>query len=282
MPKRPTQREYREQGLSAGTWLRIDHRVHTSAAWLSLSGNAVIVWLRLRAMLGRANNGLLSPTYAECCRRGWRLSNDRRVAGLAELLDKGFIARTRYCGPNVFHRATLYRFTDVPAVANDQHGVAGTQATDEYLRWAPPTDAPAKRRPKPRQKKNTSSDRPTQTVRTDRTEPYGQTDDGGPKPYGQTDDGENAVSTGSARGIGENGRRPPVVGQTDIYLDLPYQGAAAPAAGAAVDVDVGPLAMPVLPAGFRVIGNHGPRCTLDDDDLGHPMGTPKVDPWLTH
>ena len=56
---------------------------------------------------------------------------------LRELLDRKLIVRTRYCGPNVFHRASLYGFTDLPITGDADEGVVNAKASMAFLEWKP-------------------------------------------------------------------------------------------------------------------------------------------------
>jgi hypothetical protein len=203
MNKPRTSKQYREQGMTEA-WLRIDKRIYDSVAWNALSPNAKDIWLRVRTMLdaGRSNNGVLAPTWSECQRRGWMVSNERRIEGLKELLAAGFLAYTRYSGPNTYHRASLYRFTDIPCHRSDKYYVSGCGPTDDFLNWQPPINCRSKRQPPRRTKKNVSTGRPSY-------EPYGRpsyerdgpTVDGDRKPNGPTVDAIRENGDVSARRI---------------------------------------------------------------------------------
>lgn len=215
---------YREQGFS-DKWLRIDKRVYDSIAWNVLSPSAKDIWLRVRTLLYArgGNNGVLAPTWSECVKRGWMISNERRIKGLKELVAAGFLAHTRYCGPNTFHRASLYRFTDIPCPENDQYGVAGCGPTDDYKKPKQPA-VTSKRRPPIRQKKNASTDRPSyERDGTPSYEPNGTTVDGGRKRDGPTVDAnrrENALTAGPQSESARDAKTRDVDGQTVIALEV--------------------------------------------------------------
>lgn len=209
-------------------WVRIDERIHTSPAWRTLSGSAVKMWVTLRGRLDGHNNGKLAPTFATLRPLGWT-SNGPRVRALAELIERGFLAYTRRCGPNVFHRASLVRFTDIPTPADEADGIVGHGPTDDFLRWQPEPTKPRFASSVPRTLKG--------------SEPYRITDDEARKPYRITDDGENVETSPTAGRERKNSRRAKtaaVVRAPDIHLGVTKLGSEVGAVVPAFDPDLPP------------------------------------------
>jgi predicted ArsR family transcriptional regulator len=87
-----------------------------SAAWRSLSGAAVKVYVETRRRFNGGNNGKLSLSLDEAARL-LHLGKATVARAFAELVDKGFIvmtARGRWYG----RQATTYAVTDRPAGRN--------------------------------------------------------------------------------------------------------------------------------------------------------------------
>src|SRR5688572_25793952 len=97
----------------AERWLQIGVTVFESEAFRTLPGRELKLWLDLRTQYFGNNNGRLLITLSAFARRGWK-STDQLLKARDELLRRGLIRRTKYSGPNAFHRATLYAFTDLP------------------------------------------------------------------------------------------------------------------------------------------------------------------------
>jgi hypothetical protein len=117
-------------------YVSIDEHVYNSVAFRTLPGGALKLWIDLRTAYRGFNNGLLMATRSVLARRGWN-SNDKLTRATHELLRRGLIRYTRRCGQNVFHRASLFAFTDVPTVSDNKFGISGRAATNEYLHWQP-------------------------------------------------------------------------------------------------------------------------------------------------
>jgi hypothetical protein len=117
-------------------YVSISDTVYTSVAFRTLPGGALKLWIDMRTQYNGGNNGAMMSTMSVLKHRGWN-SSDKLVRGTRELLSRGLIAYTRRCGPNVFHRAALFAFTDHDIAANERHGVAGARATRAYLEWMP-------------------------------------------------------------------------------------------------------------------------------------------------
>jgi hypothetical protein len=119
-----------------GRYLKIDDTVYNSVAFRTLPDSALKLWIDLRTLYNGSNNGVLAVTARALERRGWN-SNSKLHRARSELLARGLLKRTKHCGPNVFHRASLYAFTDVPVAANQEHAIRGSSATLEFLSWLP-------------------------------------------------------------------------------------------------------------------------------------------------
>jgi hypothetical protein len=115
-------------------FLRIRAGVYQSEAFRTLPDPALKLWIDLRTQFYGHNNGQLIVTLRTLAPRGWK-SNSKLQRARDELLRRGLIRRTKYCGPNVFHRASRYAFTDEHTAANDELGIAGTAPSHDYLRW---------------------------------------------------------------------------------------------------------------------------------------------------
>lgn len=115
-------------------FLRITAGVYDSEAFRTLPGGALKLWLDVRTQFFGDNNGRLVITLSRLARRGWN-SNSKLRRARDELIARGLIRCTKYCGRNVFHRASMYAFTDLDIARNDEQGVAGGAPSREYLAW---------------------------------------------------------------------------------------------------------------------------------------------------
>ena len=86
---------------SEGQYLPLPYAQLKSAAWRSLSGSAVRLWLELHTRYNGGNNGALTLSYAEA---GELLGMGKATVqrAYAELLDRGFLALERK--GNWYHR----------------------------------------------------------------------------------------------------------------------------------------------------------------------------------
>ena len=125
----------KKQGNSE-RWLQIGATMFESAAFRTLPGRELKLWLDLRTQFYGNNNGRLVVTLRAFVRRGWN-STSQLLKARDELLRRGLIRRTKYTGPNSFHRAHLYAFTDLSTAESDKHGIAGSTASHNYLNWSP-------------------------------------------------------------------------------------------------------------------------------------------------
>ena len=115
-------------------FVRLRAAVYQSEAFRTLPDSALKLWIDLRTKFYGHNNGDLTITLRTMKFRGWN-SNSKLTRAREALLKRGLIRRTKYCGPNVFHRASRYAFTDENIARNDEVGVAGASASHEYLNW---------------------------------------------------------------------------------------------------------------------------------------------------
>lgn len=94
-----------------GQYMNLPYRMVQSAAWRSLSGAAVKVWLELRTRFHGSNNGDLHVSYGEAAEL---LGMSRSSVGRAfeELQVKGFVVKTRQ-GHFYRSHANEWRVTDL-------------------------------------------------------------------------------------------------------------------------------------------------------------------------
>ncbi|TMH27563.1 MAG: hypothetical protein E6H66_23190 [Betaproteobacteria bacterium] len=68
--------------------------------------------------------------------RGWN-SNSTLTRAIKELVQRKLLRYTKRCGPNVYHQASMFAFTDLPVPDNERHGIASSQPTHDYVKWVP-------------------------------------------------------------------------------------------------------------------------------------------------
>ena len=95
----------------------IDHVVIDSPAYASLRHSSVRLLNILTRQLTKDNNGHLQATYSYCGKRGFGSENTLRL-GIDDLIDKGFIYRTRSRGANGV--PSLYAVTWLSIVKKDK------------------------------------------------------------------------------------------------------------------------------------------------------------------
>lgn len=86
----------------------IEHRVIDSLAFAALKPSSVALLLILARQLTKDNNGHLQATWSYCRKRGIGSENTLRAA-ISDLIEHGFICRTRSRGANKV--AALYAVT---------------------------------------------------------------------------------------------------------------------------------------------------------------------------
>ena len=121
----------------ADSYVRIFASVHSHPSVLTLPHPAFRLWFELRAQWIGSNNGQLKIVYSMMARRGWK-SHSTLERARDELLQRGLIKRTKYCGPNAFHRASLYALTDLDVVDSELDGIVGSAASHDYRHWVNP------------------------------------------------------------------------------------------------------------------------------------------------
>lgn len=109
----------------------LNYSMARSAAWRSLSGPAVKIYLELRCRFSGGNNGDLSLSLDEASRLlGIGKATAKRA--FAELVEKGFIVLT-HRGRFTGRKAATYCVTD------RSHN--GAQATNDWKHWRPVNSA---------------------------------------------------------------------------------------------------------------------------------------------
>lgn len=121
-------------GSKAQRYVQIVETVYKSEAFRTIPGAALKLWIDLRTQYNGGNNGRLLITPRTLASRGWN-SVSKLMRARDELLSRGLILRTKYCGPNSFHKASLFAFTDVAVASNEAEGIAGMSASHDYLAW---------------------------------------------------------------------------------------------------------------------------------------------------
>jgi len=117
-----------------GSYVRIFAAMHSHRAVQTLPHPAHRLWFDLNVMWVGDNNGQLRITYSEMAKRGW-VSHGVLDRARDELLRRGLIKRTKYCGPNAYHRASLYALTHLDVAASEEDGIVGSAATHDYRNW---------------------------------------------------------------------------------------------------------------------------------------------------
>lgn len=147
MPRKLRHRKTNATGRSEGEgqFLPLPYSMVRSAAFRSLSGPALKVWIEVRARFNGANNGRLSLSWDEAAEK---LGLSKTTVGRAfrELITKGFL-RLRRAGHWYGRRAAEYIATDVK--------YDGHPATRDWERWRP--DADEKRNPVSRRSRQPAS-----------------------------------------------------------------------------------------------------------------------------
>jgi hypothetical protein len=129
---RPVDQKGRSKG--EGQFAPLPYVMLNSAAWRSLSGPAVKVFLELRTRFHGANNGRLVFSLEEG-RRLLNLGKSTVRRALAELQDKGFIVcmtKGQWYG----RLASTWAVTDRP--------IDGVGAAQTWKQWRPPSTPPPK------------------------------------------------------------------------------------------------------------------------------------------
>ncbi|MEJ7667702.1 MAG: hypothetical protein WKH97_03005 [Casimicrobiaceae bacterium] len=115
-------------------YLKIDDTVYQSAAFRTLPGGALKLWIDLRTQFRGNNNGDLCAAMSLLAHRGW-VSVSKLYRALDELLGRGLLDRTRQGRAGPCRIASLYRFTDLPCAKNEAKFIEGRLATHDYQQW---------------------------------------------------------------------------------------------------------------------------------------------------
>ncbi len=126
-------RKFKVHKSGGDQFVPIGYRMAHSAAWRSLGGPAVKVWVELRSRYHGGNNGKLSLSQDEAARL-LDLGKATVVRALDELIEKGFIELKKR-GNWYGRKASEYAVTD--------RGCQGLHATNAWLRWKPSPEAPS-------------------------------------------------------------------------------------------------------------------------------------------
>lgn len=118
--------KYKRKG--AEQFLPIPYAMARSAAWRSLRGTAIKVYVELRLRYHGGNNGKLSLSMDEASRL-LGMSKSTAQAAFSELIDKGFIKMTKR-GAWYGRQASEYAVTD--------RRLDGHPATNDWKHWKPP------------------------------------------------------------------------------------------------------------------------------------------------
>jgi len=121
----------RAHAKKAERYVRFFESVHTHPAVRTLPSSAFKLWFDLNVQWTGGNNGRLIITPSEQAKRGWN-SRSKLAQARGVLLARGLIKVTKYCGPNVYHKATLYALTHLDVAASEADGIAGSAATHDY------------------------------------------------------------------------------------------------------------------------------------------------------
>lgn len=112
-------------------FIMIDGYVKRSAAWKALTPNARAVYIELKWRYDGTNNGRIGLGERELAAE---LNTGRETArrALSELIEKGFVTKTKLSGFNVKHRAaTEWRLTEYLC------DLTGELPTKTFMRWQP-------------------------------------------------------------------------------------------------------------------------------------------------
>lgn len=126
-----------------GHHARLYTSITRSAAWIALSFSSRALYVQLRSQLKQTNNGNINATHAELKRFGFESSSTVAKA-LRELETIGLIAKTRQGGiANGGKVCSLFRFTDLDAIARPDLGYQGSKARQDWLVWKSTDEAKA-------------------------------------------------------------------------------------------------------------------------------------------
>jgi hypothetical protein len=121
----------------------IEHRVMDSEAFADLSSSAVRLLLVLARQLTKDNNGQLQCAFSYCRRYGFG-SEHTLQAAIAELIDHGFIYRSRSSGANKVW--AKYAVTWLPIGKNRDGLFLDGFMPCAWQHWKPPDEKKAPRK----------------------------------------------------------------------------------------------------------------------------------------
>ncbi|MGA7178747.1 MAG: hypothetical protein WBX11_04055 [Thiobacillaceae bacterium] len=105
--------------------------VYESFAYRSLSFKALALFHHLLTQFNGGNNGNISATLSMMKHFGWA-SSATLSSAIKELLEHGFIRKTRQGGMGAMKQCSLYAFTHLPVAENARLGIKGGPATHDY------------------------------------------------------------------------------------------------------------------------------------------------------
>lgn len=117
-------------------FLKIDYPMARSAAWRSLGGASLKVWVELHTRFHGGNNGKLNLSLDEAA-SVLGLGKATVDRALKELISKGFVIRTRK-GQWYGRKASLFALTN--------KSLEGLPPTNEWRRWTPKPGETKRRR----------------------------------------------------------------------------------------------------------------------------------------
>ena len=123
-----------KKNRSGDHFLRIGSGLYNTEAFRTLPAPALKLWVDLRTQFRGGNNGRLVVTLSQLARRGWTSKGTLQRAR-DHLLARGLIRCTKYCGPNVYHRASMFAFTDIETQRYEHQDIPGAAASHEYKAW---------------------------------------------------------------------------------------------------------------------------------------------------
>lgn len=112
-------------------YYRVQRSIYTSYAFRSLSFKSCTLYHHMLTKFNGGNNGNISATLSIMKHFGWASSATLSCA-IKELLEHGFIKKTRQSGMGAMKQCSLYAFTHLPIAENTRLRIKGELATHEY------------------------------------------------------------------------------------------------------------------------------------------------------
>ena len=117
-----------------GRYYNVPHWVTDTHAYCSLSAYSFKLWHDLLLQFDGKNNGRIDAILFRLENRGWK--NGTLYRSLGELIEKGFIAKTRQGGIGAMKKTcSLYRFTHLATCADSKIDLKGSGPTNEFKDW---------------------------------------------------------------------------------------------------------------------------------------------------